>query len=581
MAYISLSKLKPEWVLAGLALGLGSFFAWYVYSLGLTKILIDQNAHLNISRQIIDSMTPGITQLGFWPPLLHILMIPFAASDTLYQTGLAGAFVLVPVLALAAFFLYRLLFLFTQSRGVSFAGAFLFLINPYVLYYSVTPMTEVLFLALLFGTAYFLALWFKEGKLTYLITTAGMIVLAGLTRYEGLLLVPLVGAVFLVAQVLQKRNYQEIEANIILFAFVAVLGALAIVSYSWFFGDDPLAFVTSNWSAFSQQRDYLRPTEGSPVGSLNYLLHSSYYMFGKPMVITALLSFTALIFLFPRLESFAVGLVLLSPFLFDWLSLWRGNIIVYVAELPPFDWFYNERYGLYGIGFAIFAPVVLAGLALRSLKHVALDKAFIASAMLVPLVALQGVYSFKIAFADEWRVVRESAEKSTDQVGSQLAVAAILASNYDGGKILMTRATHDTIAVNASIPIKNYIQESNFPYYDQALLAPWLFARWVVMLNTDTGRAGDSALLGWVKQNERVSQRWANSRTFARFYTLVYENRFERVYKLKEEEVRKYARTHGFRTANIPSLNPDLARWDGNKIFKEMRAEFLDAASTQ
>ncbi len=556
-----LSKIKAEWILVGLALGLGSFFAWYVYTLGINTILIDQFAHLNTARQVIDSMTPGITQLGFWPPLLHIILLPFVAFDFLYRTGLAAAFALVPILALAVFFLYRVFFLFTRNPWVSFIGGLLFLLNPYVLYYAVTPMTEVLFLAMLLGTIYFLLLWLRDNKYVYLVLTAVFITLASLSRFEGLLLVPLVGGIVITAMVLAKKRYQEIEANLILFFFIAVLGGVAIVAYSWFFGDDPMAFVNSNWSAFSQQQDYLRPAQGSLGQALQYLGHASYHMLGKTQIIIAILSFVALLFLFPRLETMAVGLLLLSPFIFDWFSLYQGNIVVYVEELPPFDWFNNERYGLYAIGFVVFAPVLLIYRGLSSIKHGIADKMLLGGMALLPLLLLQGYTFYKVALQDEYRVVQADASKAAAIMASQFAAAKFLANNYDHGKILMTRATYDLIALRAGIPIRNYIYESNYPYYEQTLLAPWLFSRWVVMLNRQADASSD--ILNWVKQNERVSQTWSQSPVFNRYYNLAYANNYVRIYKLDEAEVRSFALSQSFSPEEIPSLNPELAWWNG------------------
>jgi hypothetical protein len=63
------------------ALVTSAWMTWYVYRLGLTLALTDQNAHLNFARLTFDSFTPGLSQIGFWPPLLHLLMIPVVAVE--------------------------------------------------------------------------------------------------------------------------------------------------------------------------------------------------------------------------------------------------------------------------------------------------------------------------------------------------------------------------------------------------------------------------------------------------------------------------------------------------------------------
>ena len=55
----------------------------------------DAQAHLNISRAIVDSRTPGYEQLGtVWLPLLHVICLPFVTNGALWSSGLAGT---VPV----------------------------------------------------------------------------------------------------------------------------------------------------------------------------------------------------------------------------------------------------------------------------------------------------------------------------------------------------------------------------------------------------------------------------------------------------------------------------------------------------
>jgi len=139
-------QMSPEWVVGLIVAGFGIWGAAHVYELGLTSVFLDQNAHLNLSRQAVDSMTPGVSQIGFWPPLLHILLMPFAAMNGLYISGLAGAFALVPILVLGGVFMYKLIYLYTEQKILSMIGAILFAVNPYMLYYAATPMMEVLFL---------------------------------------------------------------------------------------------------------------------------------------------------------------------------------------------------------------------------------------------------------------------------------------------------------------------------------------------------------------------------------------------------------------------------------------------------
>ncbi len=63
----------------------------WLFSHGYLLYYGDAQAHLNISRSIIDSRTPGYRQLGnVWLPILHVICLPFVGNNWLWTTGLAG-----------------------------------------------------------------------------------------------------------------------------------------------------------------------------------------------------------------------------------------------------------------------------------------------------------------------------------------------------------------------------------------------------------------------------------------------------------------------------------------------------------
>ena len=128
---------------------IGLAAAWFVHR---DYILYygDAQSHLNISRGIIDSRTPGYEQIGsVWLPLLHVICLPFVGNDMLWSTGLAGT---IPV---ASCFIIAVIFFYLAAREAY--GAILpaavtvacFALNPNVLYLSSIPMTETVFFAVL------------------------------------------------------------------------------------------------------------------------------------------------------------------------------------------------------------------------------------------------------------------------------------------------------------------------------------------------------------------------------------------------------------------------------------------------
>src|SRR5262245_3726535 len=68
----------------------------------------DAIARLNIARRMIDSITPGVGQLGgVWLPFPQILFLPFIWNNFLWHTGLAGSIISGAAFVVGAIFLQK------------------------------------------------------------------------------------------------------------------------------------------------------------------------------------------------------------------------------------------------------------------------------------------------------------------------------------------------------------------------------------------------------------------------------------------------------------------------------------------
>ncbi len=581
-------NVNPEIIIAAAAFIFSGIVVWHVSAIGMLTALVDQNSHLNLSRQFFDSMTPGISQIGFWPPLLHILMAPVVMFDPFYQSGLAGYVVLAPAFAAASIFLYRICLKLTGNAFMSLFGAFLFILNPFILYYTATPMMEVLYLAFLFASTYYFLKWFENQKLSTLIFTGVLVSLTTLSRFEGLFLIPVSIIIVAVHQLRKHKSYYEIEALGIIFGIVGIIGLMFIFGYGYIYGGNILSFANSQWSAFSQQRDYLLPTEHNPVNSFIYLIHASYHVLGKPVVIISFICLGIVIFtrvwrlvqliMKPQtgvrrhtIGTFEIGSALAimgTPFLFDIVALIRGNAIIYVPELLPYGVFFNERYGLYWIGFVITAIVLALSIlqsAAKKIRYGYSINLFLINAFVSFLLIWNVGWMVQEVYSNNYRLVKDSAQGYPSH--DQAEVADYLRNHYDWGKVFMTRALHDFIAVEAHVPLRNYVHESNYKYFDQVLERPWLFARWVVMYNPGSEITGN-----WAEFNEKISGRYGNSSEFNKYYQLIVENERERLYRIRPEAVAEYAFEHDYSVKAIPSLNSELETWNPDTIYLTMKS---------
>src|SRR5579863_607866 len=127
----------------------------YFYRSGGTLYAGDAEAHLDIARRLVDSRTPGWSQIGTtWLPLPHLLMVPLVRNDWMWRTGLAGAIVSALSTSLAAAFLFASVQRIYQSAAAAGGAVAVFLMNPNTLYLGSVPMTEPVFFAACFALLY-------------------------------------------------------------------------------------------------------------------------------------------------------------------------------------------------------------------------------------------------------------------------------------------------------------------------------------------------------------------------------------------------------------------------------------------
>lgn len=152
---------------------------------GLALSHYDARAHLVVARRVLDSLTPGWSQIGaVWLPLPHVLNLVPAQWDWAYRTGATAIAMSVLSMGVAACAAARLLQRATGSRLAGAVTASLLATNTSLLYLHATPMTEPLLIALAFVAVERLDAWLRDPALST-VTPGIALVLLCLTRYEG------------------------------------------------------------------------------------------------------------------------------------------------------------------------------------------------------------------------------------------------------------------------------------------------------------------------------------------------------------------------------------------------------------
>ena len=302
-----------------------------------TFVHIDAIAHVNKARGLWDNATPGLKQLGSnWLPLQHLLIAPLTLSDTLWKTGLAGSLISAACFVGTAWFLFGAALRWTGSRTASWMAFLLFALNPRLIYFFTTPMTEPLMILCASGLAYYLIEWAETEKWQAFAMASLMVFAGTLTRYEGWAIAA--ACIPVVSLIARKRP----AAWAILFTGASVLGPLLWMIYNGYYFDDPYIFAVGPGSAKDYAESYFLktgkhfPTAGDWLSSLNtYWTDVAYCL--NPIVL-------------------GIGLVGILMLWRMWRGgRWRGALVVLAIAGAPFAFYV---YNLY----ANLVPVMLPGL---------------------------------------------------------------------------------------------------------------------------------------------------------------------------------------------------------------------------
>jgi len=550
---------KIEFVIFCCALFLGSVAILFFYKRGMLTVLVDENAHLNIARQLIDSMTPGFSQLGLWPPLIHIVISPFVQIDFLWHSGLAGSIPSVLFFAITCVYVFKTVKLFSKDNLPAILSVIVFGFNPYVLYFSTVAMMEMLFFMNFIIATYYFMKWIKNDYLFNLIICALFITLSCLTRFEGFILPIILIAIILIRYLLLRKKYPQIESIVIIFSMLSCFGIFLILLYNIVFAGNPFAFISGEWSAYAQQHEggYILPAKGNFLYASLYMLSAAKYMISIELILISLIIFFVLILRKNYLKIILL-VILIVPFVFNIISLFKGNSVVYTPDFHSNN-FLNVRYGLSLIPFVSISIGIFLASFLKRKKIISILKYCYGGIIVVMVFTF---LIFNLSYNDSIIVKDAKNYPSKEMIQS----AKIFKKEYDGGKLLITRGINDFFTKNSGINISDMIQESNYIYWEQSLEEPWLFARWVVALNPD------SSMIWEVKKDE-ISTKWIGDNKIYEFYDVVLKNDTYIILKINENAMMDYVKENNLNINKMPSMNISIKHWDPSTIKNEIENE--------
>jgi hypothetical protein len=463
------------------------------YRLGQILLYGDAEAHLNIARRVVDSLTPGPLQLGtVWLPLPHVLMLPLVWQDGAWMSGTAGSLGSMAGYVAATVGVYRLLSL-CGSRSGAWLAALAFAGNPNLLYMQATAMSEAVYLAaMVWAAAWFVEFWLLTRHLRFaaaggpLTRCAGALAAAMLTRYDGWFLAACCGA----AAVARVASLEGERRRVLLrplgkFLLLCALTPALWLAYNQGVYGNALEFATGPYSA----RAIAARTAGADgdrhPGHHDLRTASAYVLqaarsntgegAGQGWIYWLALGAAVVAIVDHR---FRPALVLWAMWPFYALAVAYGGVPIFLPEWWPHS-YYNARYGL----MLLPALAVFAAIAHEILRRVKWTHFYVhaVTAAFAAVIVLSHV--------SVWRAtpicLREAQANGKSRVALEEALAAELLHAPAESRLLMYAGSHSRALRRAGIPFRRVVNEGNYGLWQQALEHPGRNADYVVAIEGD------------------------------------------------------------------------------------------------
>ncbi|HSW88551.1 MAG TPA: hypothetical protein VLG12_05310 [Candidatus Saccharimonadales bacterium] len=487
-------------------------FIW-VYAHHLVILYGDATSHLNIARRVIDNKNPGFGQLGSsWLPLFHILLIPFAANDFLYRTGIAGYCVNSLLYISAGYFFFKILiYLFPNKDLYAFALTLLFVLNANLIYFQTTAMGEMLLIATCLGGVYFLLKYIADTTSTANLALAAFFVfLSSLNRYEGWFLACTETAFIWLYILFKDRNYKRAEGKTILFGVLALLGIVTWLLYNLAIFHDPLNFIHDTYTAAGQQKVLyahgLLQTKHNLIRSIQTFSFAICDVSGIIFSVLIFISGIWYIFRNRTVQYLPVLLFFGSIYFFEVLTLFLGITAMYVAQLHPFRLF-NVRYALFVYpGLFLFVSIFILSQKKKWFIYLLLFLLFVQDILLI--------------FPKEPITVTEGKSLYRTDLG-MVEAGGYLHMHYHGGNILASSGAIDPLFLFSDVPMKEFIYEGNRNLWTQSLITPQKYVKWIVITNANNPL-------------DFVAKKLENKPQLLKYYTFVAKKRNITIYERVE-----------------------------------------------
>ncbi len=489
-----------------------AYFLYYL-SNGLGVAYNDARSHLDISRRVVENLTPGFAQLGsVWLPLPHLLATLTVWNDFMWHSGLSGAIQSMVAYVATGILIFSFLKILGVGMFGRIVGVMVFAFNLNILYMQSTAMTELLLIGTMMAGTYQLLMWHKEETMVRLLQAGFWVMLATLIRYDGWFLLAFAFALIFIHSI-RKFGYKTTEGILVLFTTLASFGIVLWLLWNLMIFKDPLYFAFGPYSANAQQSQLeaagvLETKRNLPFSLQTYIYamiyNSGFFTFILGIIGMAMFWFDKKI----KGEMRIAAIALMAPFFFNIVALFLGHSVLFVQGLHGNSWF-NVRYGL----MMVPTIAIFVGYLVHRLKSIR-----------IAVVALLLFVSF-FTFTNTDAVTIDDAVVGASGKNVQEVSGWLMDNAKDKeGYVLISAASHDAIIFSSQMQMKRFIHEGTGEYWDQALTNPTKWARWIILRTND--------------QNDSTFRELQDNKQFKNNYTKVKTLPFADIYEIKPEFVK-------------------------------------------
>ena len=522
--------------IAAIAMGLSAMIYLYLQDIYSLIYYGDSSYHLFSAKRFVDSVEPGIWQIGgVWLPLPHWMFLPFTLVEQLYSNGMAGTIVSLPCHAFSSVLIYKIIRKQVDLKYVALLGGFLYASNPNLIYLGITAMTEAPFLLFFIAFVYYFQKWndkFNESQndLKNLALASFFIMLATLCKYEAWILSLAFVPYVIIFVIFKRRNITKFTLMVILISLISLSGILFWLGWNEYHHGDPLAFSNLEFYSASSQaeaggfRDFLYL---QPLNVIN-IYGNAVWMISGPI----LLSLAAIGFVYNlkdrgwSLRTKIYGFLVLPPF-FTLASLYLG-----IGEMN--EWWYNARFAT----FLFPLLVILSSFSIAKLIPIFRKRRTIIAGIVVSVFAFQLLTStFGVVWNEETQQhdIQPYMNSVVTYIDAQagwiykqnpygIQAAEFFKSEYDEGQIMIMTgsAQAQRIMQVSEIPLIKFDEMIEAHSSRPSFTEPWLTHKWLII-----GLEPDSDSLDLVNYwNQRIDK-------LEQHYSLLYENKYYKIFVLR------------------------------------------------